>query len=77
MPGLQGAEADPLDPVDEAEVQDYVVFEVDFDSKKDVLRTLNVQKQSTLIAYSGTKEVGRSTGDTDAASIEALLAKAI
>ncbi len=54
-----------------------VMFEVDFDSQKDVLRQLNVQKQSTLITYKGTKEVGRSTGDTNKASIADLLNKSI
>ena len=33
--------------------------------------------QSTLIAFKGTKETGRSTGDTNAASIEALLDKTV
>jgi thioredoxin-like negative regulator of GroEL len=54
-----------------------IVFQVDFDSQKDVLRQLNVQRQSTLITYKGTQEVGRSTGDTNKASIEGLLSKAI
>jgi thiol-disulfide isomerase/thioredoxin len=53
------------------------VFEVDFDSRKDVLKELGVQKQSTLIVYKGQTEMGRSTGETDPAAIEALLAKAI
>ena len=50
-----------------------VVFHVDFDSRGDVLQKFNVQKQSTLIAFKGTKEMGRSVGDTDASSIESLL----
>lgn len=54
-----------------------VVFEVDFDSQKDALRLLNVQKQSTLITFKGGQEVGRSTGDTAKASIAGLLDKAI
>jgi hypothetical protein len=33
--------------------------------------------QSTLIVFKGKREAGRSAGDTNAASIEALLAKAI
>jgi thiol-disulfide isomerase/thioredoxin len=52
-------------------------FTIDFDSQKDLLRKFNVQKQSTLIVYKGSQEAGRSTGDTNAASIEALLAKSI
>jgi thioredoxin 1 len=55
----------------------FAFFEVDFDSQKDVLRMLNVHQQSTLITFKGKKEVGRSTGDTNATSIEALLNKAI
>ncbi len=52
-------------------------LDIDFDSQKADLKTLNVQQQSTLIVYKGNNEVGRSTGDTNAASIEALLAKAL
>ncbi len=53
------------------------VFSVDFDSRKDVLRMFGVQRQSTLIVFRGATEVGRSVGDTDKASIEALLAKGL
>ena len=54
-----------------------VSFNVDFDSQKDLLKKFNVQKQSTLIVFKGKQEAGRSTGDTNAGSIEALLAKLI
>ena len=54
-----------------------VAFNVDFDSQKDVLKSFNVQRQSTLIVYKGKQEAGRSVGDTNPASIEALLAKAM
>lgn len=57
--------------------KDMVRFNVDFDSQKDLLRKFNVQKQSTLIAFKGKQEVARSTGDTNAASIERLLNKSI
>jgi thioredoxin 1 len=57
--------------------KDLVVLNIDFDSQKPLLRTLRVNQQSTMIVYKGAKEVGRETGDTDPASIEALLAKAI
>jgi thioredoxin-like negative regulator of GroEL len=53
------------------------VFEVDFDSQKDVLRQLKVQQQSTLIVFRGAQEAGRSVGDTNASSIEALLRKGV
>lgn len=54
-----------------------VTFKIDFDSQKDLLKKFNVRMQSTLIVFKGKKEEGRSTGDTNAKSIEALLSKAI
>jgi len=59
------------------EFQSINVLRVDFDGQKGVLKTFNVSKQSTLIVFKGTKETGRSTGDTSPASIEKLLLKAI
>ena len=55
---------------------DLAVFDVDFDSQKDVVRALGARAQSTLIVYHGADEKGRSAGDTGAASIEALVARA-
>ena len=54
-----------------------VVFNVDFDSQKDALRGFKAQQPSTLIVFKGGAEMGRSVGDTNKASIEALLARAI
>lgn len=54
-----------------------VVFEVDFDSQKDVVRAFKARSQSTLIVFRGEAETGRSVGDTDPAAIEALLATAL
>ncbi len=54
-----------------------VVLDIDFDSQKALLRQLRVVQQSTLIAYKGKAEVGRSVGDTDAASIAALVGKTL
>ena len=59
------------------EFESLTVFEVDFDSQKDVLLGFGVRQQSTMIAFKGTAEVGRSVGDTKPGSIEALLRKAI
>jgi thioredoxin 1 len=61
----------------QAKFKQLTVLDVDFDSQKDVLKTLGVNMQSTLIVYSHGKEVGRSTGDTSKASIEALLSKSM
>jgi len=58
------------------EFTNLVVFNVDFDNQKDVVRKLGVQMQSTLIVYHGKIEKGRSTGETDPAKIKSLLEKA-
>lgn len=60
----------------EKERPDLVVYDVDFDSAKDVLKQFRVQHQSTLIMFKGPKEVARSTGETDPAPLRALVAKA-
>jgi thiol-disulfide isomerase/thioredoxin len=62
---------------DDPRFKELVSLNIDFDSQKDLLRKFNVQTQSTLIVFKGKQEMGRSTGDTNAASIEALLAKSI
>lgn len=53
------------------------VFDVDFDTAHEALKRFNVQYQSTLIVFKGANEVGRSTGETDPAKIQALVAKAM
>ncbi len=57
--------------------KDLVYFVVDFDGQKDVLKTFGVRSQSTLIAFKGDRETGRSVGDTNRASIAALLDKTL
>lgn len=57
--------------------KDLVAFQIDFDSQKDLLRKFGVSMQSTLICFKGAKEVARSTGDTNAASIETQLDKSL
>jgi thiol-disulfide isomerase/thioredoxin len=57
--------------------KDLVHLEVDFDRQKDVLRRLNAPRQSTLIVFKGTAEVGRSVGDVNRQSIEAMMEKAL
>ena len=52
-----------------------VVFDVDFDTAKDVLKQFGVRYQSTLIVFRGKKEVARSTGDTNPDSLRNLVAK--
>ncbi|MCA0418706.1 MAG: thioredoxin family protein [Proteobacteria bacterium] len=57
--------------------KDLVVFRVDFDGQKDVVKQLGARMQSTLIAFKGSREAGRSVGDTSGKTIEALLVKAL
>ena len=52
-------------------------MKVDFDTQKDVVRSVKAQSQSTLIAFKGDKETGRSAGSTDPAQIEALIATTV
>ena len=54
-----------------------LVLRVDFDTQKDAVKRLNAQMQSTLIAFKGGQETGRSVGDTNPITIAALVAKAI
>jgi thioredoxin 1 len=68
-PILSEIEADPA-------YRHLVVYTVDFDKQKDAVKAFGARMQSTLIVYHGTVEKGRSAGDTHAASIKALVAKA-
>ena len=61
----------------EPKFKDLVVFKVDFDTQKDDVRALKAQSQSTLIAYKGETETDRSVGDTNRASIAALVESAL
>lgn len=56
--------------------KEYTMFIVDFDKDTAVLKRFNVIKQSTMIVFKGKTEVGRSIGDTQRASLEALMLKA-
>jgi thiol-disulfide isomerase/thioredoxin len=57
--------------------KDLVYFVIDFDGQKDAVKAFGVRTQSTLIAFKGDKETGRSVGDTNRASIGALLDKTL
>lgn len=54
-----------------------VLMKVDFDTQKDVVRAFKAQSQSTLIAFKGAKETGRSAGETDPAKLEALITSTV
>jgi thiol-disulfide isomerase/thioredoxin len=61
----------------EPKFDNMVVFKVDYDEQKADVRALKATSQSTLIVYNGETEKGRSVGDTNQASIAALLDKAL
>ncbi|KQT58647.1 thioredoxin [Methylobacterium sp. Leaf456] len=61
----------------EPRFKDLAVFTIDFDSQRDLVRRFEARMQSTLIAYKGKAEVGRSVGETQPEWIEQLLEKAL
>jgi thioredoxin 1 len=61
----------------EPKFNDLVVLKVDFDNQPGEVRALHANQQSTLITYKGDTEKGRSVGDTNKASIAALLDSAL
>jgi thiol-disulfide isomerase/thioredoxin len=54
-----------------------VLFNIDFDSQRELLRRFNVRQQSTLIVFKGGEERARSTGDTDPGAIRTLFARGL
>ena len=61
----------------EPEFKDLVVLKIDFDTQKADVRAFKATSQSTLIAFKGEKETGRSVGDTNPASIADLVKSAL
>lgn len=62
---------------DDPRFKDLLVFRVDFDAQKDVVRQMGARSQSTLITFKGQTETGRSVGDTRKESIQTLLSQAL
>lgn len=62
---------------EQPEFSSLTIFDVDFDSQKDALRLLNVQKQSTIVIYKDKTEAGRAVGITRRDAIESLMKKAL
>jgi thioredoxin 1 len=54
------------------DAKDVVALKVDYDTNMDLRKEMNVEKQSTLILYSGSKEVARLSYKSDDASIDEL-----
>ena len=57
--------------------KDVTLMTIDFDANKPTLKTFKVTMQSTIVAFKGAKEVGRSVGDTSPQGLEALIKKSL
>jgi thioredoxin 1 len=54
-----------------------LILRLDYDNQADEKRALGITQQSTLIAFTGSKEAGRSVGITDPDQIKALAKSAM
>jgi thioredoxin 1 len=54
-----------------------VIFNVDYDKQKDVLKSFAVIKQATLIGFRGKRQTGRLDFVTDKVQINGLLASTV
>ena len=61
----------------EPEFKDLVVFKIDFDNQKADVRAMQATSQSTLIAFKGEQETGRSVGETNPDKLAALVKSAL
>lgn len=52
-------------------------YEVDFDNDKEGMRKLKANTRSIILIFKGKRELTRSANDTDPASIQNLLEKAL
>lgn len=59
------------------EFKELTIFDVDFDTQKESLHRLNVQKQSTIVVIKDKSEVARAVGITEREAIDALMKKAL
>ena len=57
--------------------KDVTLMTIDFDANKPTLKKFKVTMQSTLVAFKGAKEVGRSVGDTSPEGLEGLIKKSV
>jgi thiol-disulfide isomerase/thioredoxin len=54
------------------DAKDVVALKIDYDTNMDLRKEMKVEKQSTLILFSGAKEIARVTYKSDDASIDEL-----
>jgi thioredoxin-like negative regulator of GroEL len=60
-----------------AQFAQFVIFDVDFDTEKSVVRQFGANKQSTLIVFKGKSETGRLVGSAETDKIEAVMQTAV
>ncbi|MBM3507593.1 MAG: thioredoxin family protein [Alphaproteobacteria bacterium] len=53
--------------------QDFVAFNVDWDTQKDLVRRFNAQVQGTIVVFKGSREMARTAGATREQLIVELL----
>src|SRR6266436_7283782 len=63
--------------LENSEFKDLVIFDADFDANRDALVKLNAHTVTTLVIYRDDVEILRSSGETRADAVEALLRKAM
>ena len=56
---------------------DVTLLTLDFDKSKPALKKFRVSQQSTLVAFKGGIEVGRSVGDTTPDGLDGLIRKTV
>jgi thioredoxin 1 len=67
QPGIAAAQNIPAN-------KGLVVMRINYDTQKAEMKPLNITRQSTLIAFKGSRETGRLIAATDPAKIAALVA---
>lgn len=60
----------------DAQLKDVTVLVANYDTEKDLRKSLKVRSQSVFVVYKGAQEVTRINGQTRAADIKAQLVKA-
>lgn len=66
-----------IDLMKDPQYKNVAFYQVNFDTQKDLLKTLKVRSQSTIIVFKDGKETARGTGDTKESTITKLTKQAI
>ncbi|MBT3351290.1 MAG: thioredoxin family protein [Nitrospinaceae bacterium] len=61
----------------EDKYKDAVAYHVDFDNGREFKGAHHVRARTTLVVFKGDKEIGRSIGDLNEASVRKLLLKGL